>query len=382
MKSERMRKIYFVLVGLVFISAGVYGQKLTGAQVLRNARSLYDQGRLHELPTVLSPQTIEAFDSDNEKVEAYKILVLTYIYLEEPEKADESMLQLLRTDHFFELTDADQIEFRNLYKKFRSKAVFSVGAKIGLNQTYVSVLKNHFIPAESKGQGEYKPSLGFHFAAVFEKELFAKGNAPSKFTAAPEIMFNTSSFTYNNAHIYWNDFEDDPDDADDVDENFASIAHKITHSSIQLNLLAQYKLYKIYETETSQSSSKFNPYVTLGPSVAYLMGSKFDGLLSVERRIENAGQFTNTSSYEAINFSVIAGGGVKYKLGSIYLTADVRYQYGLFNVVNGTNRYENTVDHNTIRTSYQYVDNDFTMNQAMFSIGLVYPYFNPKKTLK
>ena len=53
------------------------------AQTLRNARATYDQGRLHELPDLLAGCIGNGF-TQQEKVEAYKLLTLAYIYLAVP----------------------------------------------------------------------------------------------------------------------------------------------------------------------------------------------------------------------------------------------------------------------------------------------------------
>jgi hypothetical protein len=368
-----MRKIIFGLAFLSLIAFDSQGQEQTGAQILRTARTIYDQGRLHELPAILEDGFKKNRFNDTEKVEAYKILVLTYIYLEEPQKADESMLQIMRTDHFFEPIASDQIEFRNLYDKFRKYPVFQFGVRAGLNQTFVHTINNYFSAAESQGKGTYSPNIGFNIALAFEKDL------GKKFVLNPELMFNIQSFTYSNSNMFMNDFKgDDPftQVEVEVDEQFSTVTHKIVHTRAQLNLLAQYKF-----KETKLSESRIEPYVLAGPTIGYLLSSSFDGLLQVENNYENAGNLDNTNSYDPIAFSLMAGAGFKYKMGSIYITADVRYQYGLFNIVNEKNRYT-TPENNTLRNVYLYEDNDFSLQQGMFHVGIVYPYFKPKKLKK
>jgi hypothetical protein len=105
----------------------------TPAQTLRLARATYEQGRLHEIPSQLSEEIISQM-SKQEKVEAYKILCLSYIYLEEPEKADEAMLNILSTDHYYEINDrVDPAEFVALYYTFRRNPIYRIGAKLGGN---------------------------------------------------------------------------------------------------------------------------------------------------------------------------------------------------------------------------------------------------------
>lgn len=369
-----MKKLFYC--GLIFfVLIGYRGQSqtvLTGAQILRTARSSYDQGRLHELPALLEDAfKKESFKSDNEKVEAYKILILTFIYLEEPEKADENMLQLLHTDHFFEPINSDPVEFKNLYNKFRTKPVFSIGFRGGLNQTFINTIANDFVTAESQGNGTYTPNLGFNLALVFETQLKGKFE---KFLLNPELMYTTQSFTYNNDRIFINDFQgDDPATTTEVetDTDVATATHKIVHTRAQLNFLVQYKL----------GTGKFNPYVFLGPSVGYLLSSSFDGLSQYEG-VEVAGTVDNTQNYKPLNYSAIAGGGFKYKLGSIYVTADLRYQYGLFNVVENKNLNKQTPENILLQNSFLYKDNDFSIHQAMFHFGIIYPIFKPKKLIK
>lgn len=367
-----MKKLFYVtLVSLLLIGFRSEGQttQLTGAQILRSARTIYDQGRLHELPTLLEEAlNKERFQSVNERVEAYRILILTYIYLEEPAKADENMLQLLGTDNFFKPIESDQVEFKNLYNKFRTRPVFSVGLRAGLNQTFINTRKNYFNAAEAQGNGTYTPNLGVNLTLVFETEY------KKKFVINPELMFNTQAFTYNNDRVFTNDFQgDDPSTTTvETDNEVATATHKITQTRIQLNLLMQYKL----------GTGKLNPYVFLGPTAGYLLKSSFDGLLQLENNEEIAGKIDNTANYEPFNYSVMAGGGFKYKMGSVYLTGDLRIQYGLLNAVSTRNRNKQTPENIQLTNQFLYTDNDFSIQQAMFHVGIIYPYFKPKKLIK
>src|SRR5258706_9043491 len=87
--------VFFSFTGLVL----TFGQLQSGAQTLRLAQSIYEQGRLHELPELIN-KNLDAF-SKSEKVTGYRLLTLAYIYLEEPEKADETLLKLIQTDPYF-----------------------------------------------------------------------------------------------------------------------------------------------------------------------------------------------------------------------------------------------------------------------------------------
>src|SRR5690606_12370844 len=125
-------------------------EQLNCTQVLRAARVLYDEGRLHELQArmagCLNRDEDEGGFSKSERIEAFKILTLAHIYLEEPTEADASMLSLLNTDPFVKLDTAlDPIELHNLYRKFNTDPVFMIGGKIGFNTSHVNVTSNHYL---------------------------------------------------------------------------------------------------------------------------------------------------------------------------------------------------------------------------------------------
>ena len=143
-------------------------------QVLRLVRTTYESGRLHEIPDMVAGclEESEGGFTDEEKREAYRYLTLTYIYLEEPEKADEAMLKLLQTDHFFQINPTlDPAEFKSLYKKFRTEPVFKLGIKAGLNVTQNNALAYNFVGSSGAGFGKYGLSPSFNVIVSFEKEF-------------------------------------------------------------------------------------------------------------------------------------------------------------------------------------------------------------------
>ncbi|HYC86004.1 MAG TPA: hypothetical protein VEB86_12320 [Chryseosolibacter sp.] len=374
-----MKKIILCLtIAVVFVfEAEVYAQvKQTGAQILRTARSIYDQGRLHELPTFLEDHlNAHDFQSDVETVEAYKILVLTYIYLEEPEKADAAMQHILETDNFFEPNLSDPIEFKNLYGKFQSDPVFKFGLKVGGNFTEVNTIAVHYIPSQSQGFGKYTPNFGFNIIGTFEKRIKA-----TQIILNPELNFVTQSFTYSNESVFFDDRDLSSNGDSEVTSETAIIENRISHTRLQINALVQYEFAKPNGKE--YKNIPFIPYVTVGPSAGYLLSSTFDGLVTFEDRFEVAGAIDNKENYKPINLSVIAGAGAKLKMGPILLNADFRLQIGLFNIVDENNRSKNTPVNNRLRSDFMYTNNDFSVRQAMFNVGIIYPFFQPKKLIK
>ncbi|HEY0655771.1 MAG TPA: porin family protein [Chryseosolibacter sp.] len=345
----------------LFSIVGVQAIAQNCTQILRTARSTYEQGRLHEIPTILEGCLKGGDFSSAQKVEAYRILVLSYIYLEEPAKADETMIALLNEDHFFKPSaTADPVEFHSLWKKFRTNPVFSYGIKVGLNTNNVDVQKNYYMFGPAQGEGEYKANLGFQFGLLFEKNL------NSKVILNPELFYSGISLIYSNNNLS----STDPFD----EQNKDNMEYTLSHSRIQLNVLFQYRFLKGKVNET------FAPYISVGPSLYYTLSSTFAGDLTLSSQT-TIPSLSTKENYRALGYGVVASAGVKYKVGGIYLTADIRHIYGLNNIVNEDNRFKRTAVNQALQDA-GYIDNDFTLSQSMLNIGMIIPYFKPKKLIR
>src|SRR6478736_258282 len=240
--------LFFVLVCLIgFKSFAQQG----GAQTLRLAQSIYEQGRLHELPSLPGLKDSEILKySKSEQVTAYRLLTLANIYLEEPEKADESMLKLLRTDHFYEPNEqVEPAEFIGLYKTFRTKPVFNIGLKFGANTTIPLLTEQQYVSVGSEGKGKYNPTGNIQVGLVFEKSLFSKSKNKilNRLTFAPEVFLSFRSFGYTN-----NSFAG----------GAADFSASIKQTWIDFNPLVQLRL---------NNSKALQTYVTLGPGLSYIL---------------------------------------------------------------------------------------------------------------
>ncbi|HCR54449.1 MAG TPA: hypothetical protein DIW27_08540, partial [Cytophagales bacterium] len=248
-----------------------YAQTSSCAQTLRLARSTYEQGRLHEIPSLVDGCIKNGF-TVQEKVEALKLLTQTYIYLEEPEKADESMLNLLQTDHYFEINEAiDPAEFVALYKTFRTTPIYRVGIKAGTVTCRPNVASSDFA---NEGTAKYENRFAFTGGIALEIP-FTK-----KLTLNPELYFHQKAF--QNTNIVTTGTGD-----------FELVANQ-TMTYVSLPLAVQYHLI----------DHKLNPYVLGGLSVDYLVNAT----LNAERKRSGfspieAKSYSITADREKLNLS-------------------------------------------------------------------------------
>lgn len=333
----------FFLLFICFISAKA--QTSSCAQTLRLARSTYEQGRLHEIPTLLNGCLQNGF-TDQEKAEALKLLTQTYIYLEEPEQADDSMLKLLQTDHYFEINEAiDPAEFIALYRTFRTDPIYRIGAKVGVNLSGPSF--NGRINVVN-GTGEFTPKINFQTGASFEIPLV------KRFTLNPELYFRLNSF-FGSLRT--------PQGTDR--ENVTEATESMRWISLPIRL--QYAL---------KEESRINPYVSAGFSVDYLVNSS----LTIDRiRVDASpvGEKSDelTPQREKINLSLVASAGVKLRLAGGFFVGEVSTYYGVTDV----NSIDTSFKNSSLALEYGYGDSVFKLNSVAITIGYIQNVFNPKK---
>jgi hypothetical protein len=142
-----------------------------------------------------------------------------------------------------------------------------------------------------------------------------------------------------------------------------------------VNLIAQYRLKKPVNI-----ADKFIPYVGIGPTINYLFSSEFEGNTNVDEDVTGS-TFSTLNHYKPLTIAVTALVGARVKLGGIYISGDVRFMYGFMNMAKKEDRYRWTPEDEKL-LDYGYVDNDFSLSQSMFNIGLIVPKFSPKKLIK
>lgn len=318
------------------------------AQTLRLAQSIYDQGRLHELPQLLQGCLERNQFNDEEKISAYKLLTLTYIYLEEPAKADEMMLALLRTDTEFEVNDAvDPAEFVALYKTFRTYPIYRIGGKLGGVAAAPSVKSADYA---DDGTNNTKHNYGFSGAITAEIPLTGKLN---KFTLNPEISFQLLSFNGVN---------------EEGDTARVTPATE-TQAWISVPLAVQYALH-------DSKNGLTHYYASLGVSADYLLSSSKriisnrEGSSAIDENSISINEQRNK-----FNAAAMLSAGFKRKIGKGFLIVEARYKMGLMPLSKKADTYENSV----LLFDYKYVDGIYKLNTLSLSAGYVINRYNPKK---
>ena len=330
-----------------------YGQC---AQALRSARTAYDEGQLQRIPALIESCLAEKEGkggfSDEERTEAYRLLIIAHIFTDEPTKADEAMLALLKFNPQFQINeDADPAELINLYGTFRTKPVFLYGGKIEANYTLIDVLEFYGLHSLSNTNGSYEGNVSIGGALVIEKPLFGK------LSGRAELAFARNQFTYTN------NFLNDVGGAE-----IAELEAVETQNWIALRVLGEYEVYK---------NDNMTLLAAFGPSIQYLFLADVGAETLITGGEPGQGPDIDLTSSgkdmrETLLLGINAGIGLKRKLGKNYFIADLRYSYGIGNITK--KNYDNELN-----WRYGMALNNIRLNTLTVSLGLIFPKYSPKK---
>ncbi|MBX2898649.1 MAG: PorT family protein [Cyclobacteriaceae bacterium] len=349
---------------LILLLSGVALHGFTQcAQTLRLARATYEQGRLHEIESQLKgclepPEKGGFSQQENQlRVEALKILTMSYIYLEEPQRADAAMLSLKKADPYFRPNpEIDPAEFVALYNSFREEPIYRIGVRLGVNFTQPNV-KEQVTVIELAEDSKYNKAVAFQFGAAMDVPLTLLKQA-KKWTLHGELLYQQRKFT-----IVQNE-DRGVDPAEPGNKLFNRFEGAETQVALSLPITLEYKFL----------NKKYNPYVAAGASTDYLFRSS----LSAERKRLNEPGVPEQSldlKRQPINLSALAAMGVKLPVGPGLIVFEIRYAHGLTNVSSRESAFENEA----LALDYGYADPVFRQSSISIAGSYIFNIHNPKK---
>jgi hypothetical protein len=317
-------------------------------QVLKNAQKLYDEGKLSPIPSMLNPCIEQGF-TRAEKLSALRLLILTYLFQDEHDLAEQTLLVLLKEDPDYRINEAlDPAEFIYLYNSYRTLPVISIGVIGGVNQTRVSLKQEYSTDNINSSEVSYKPGINIQFGLTADFLIYKnlQANFSVLFSGRKYEMTSGRMFNYTNLHV------------------------KETQSWLEAPLTLKYIF-------GNMRMKKFLPFIQAGISGNVFLSSRGEfSRISIENDNDASGPSVKLNDLrKKFNSSAILGGGARYKIGYGYVVLDIRYHLGLGNVVNVENRYSNS----ELIYYYGYIDNDFKLNNVSISFGYLKSFYKPKK---
>ncbi len=339
-----------ILIFLLFFSFSfnVLAQK-DCVSTLQEARKLYDLGMIDDIPRMLAPCMEEGF-TRLQRIEAYKLLILVYLFDDEQFEAEKTMLEFLKKYPEYEIMPNDPVEFVYLFESFRTTSVFSIGFSAGFNLSNPRIIEPYSMYDLSSTKLTSTTESGYQVALGIGRYL------------GKRVLLNLE-FSYAQNKYSFTDIHTITATNDESFTESASFEEQINKFTFPVTTAFEFKIKKMLY------------YIRTGGSADYIISaSGIPALKSGE--ISSPGEKTDILRYrKSLYFNGILGCGIRYKIPRGYLSIDMRYNIGINNIVRPEMRSENAY----LMSLFKYKDDDFSINSFTCSVGYYFSFYSPKK---
>lgn len=320
--------------------------KSSCSQKLKEMQKSYEQGVLATIPEALSDCMAGGFNK-TEKLQAYRLVILSYLFLDETKNAQQAMNDLLVYEPDYQPNKAlDPVEYTKLFNSFSVLPYISFGVSIGANQSLVNVGTAYGVGNTEANPVKFTNGIGLNFGACIDVLLY------KNLFLATEATYYTKSFKSSQTIL-----------------NASSLNATESQTSINVPITIKYVI----------GSRKLRAFLRGGIGIDLLLNATNDMVRenTITSQDDFAGPGVDMSTQRnKLNLSAIAGGGITYKLGYGFAFVDARYIHGLTNYSNAKVRYDYFDDQ---ISNYGYIDPDFGVNNIQISIGYMYSMYRVKK---
>ncbi|AYB33296.1 outer membrane beta-barrel protein [Chryseolinea soli] len=343
------------LVLLTFSTAPLFAQDECELTLAR-AQEEFNEGHLYGIPGLLS-DCLEKNQNTEWRQRAYLLLAETYLLLEDPLGAEQSYLNVLRANpEFLPDQSRDPIDLVYLSRKFTASPIFSFWASAGPNVSPVRIIHDVNIGGESGIKQKYSLKVGYHADAGFDYHY------DEHISASLGVSFSSTVFKHTTNNLFG--------------QNKDIVEMTDRQSWISIPVSVKY----------SDNVGRIRPYGYLGFTFRTLLTDNANikifnrdtkDLTGGTEEIASSDKQSPTLNFkdkrQTFNQAAFVGGGIKYKYKLDYFFVDVRYAFGLKNMVNADRRYDD------ITYRWTYVDDDFRLDNLSISIGYIHPFYKARK---
>lgn len=346
------------ILGMLVITKGLAQDKCDPEITLTLATEEFNAGHFYGIEGILKPCVSNRTFTKEQLVRAYQLLTQTYLILENPTAAEESYLNLLGANpEYICNPERDPIDVVYLSKKFTATPIFSWFVHASGNSSIPRIIKDHQINVGSRQQYSLKPRWSAGGGIIW--------NYNDRLTAELGLDFSSNAFGFYEDQIF-------------TDDHLT-----MTESQLSLQMPLSIKYTHVREG--------ISPYVYTGLSGSLLLSSN-QSFLFVDRTpgatagegLEQSSELELNNKFrrDVFNRAAHVGAGFRWKYKLDYLFVDVRYSFGLNNIVRNDNLVRDRSDIFTTSVSalkVGYVDDYFRLDQAMVTIGYIKPLYKPRK---
>jgi len=347
MINKYFKRILFLLI-CAFTFANLMGQDDCVIK-LNEAQKLYENGKIEKIPDLLNDCIESGFNREN-KIQGLRLLTLVYLFEDNTIKAEKTLLSLLKIDPEYKINQAiDPLEFIRLFNSFNTAPVFSMGIVAAPMLTMPHLIETFGPAAFNEANPKYSAS-GISFSVGL------KGNY--HINSAWDLSFEPS---FSNLTFQ-------------LQENVGTV-NRIT---ITENM--KYLNFPVFGSYTFYKKKKYQYYGEVGFSYDMFLSGNINGnneYNESQKPGTEPGQIETIDLRNEYNMMGSVGLGTKIAMNRSNIQVALRYKFGVLNVANGYTR--ETENYGYYTSSYQDIDNDFTINNLCFMISFNWEFYRHKK---
>ncbi len=346
-----------LLLFFLFFSVSVFAQNDCERNLL-DAKADYNTGNLYAIPGKLT-DCLDAGFSKAEKVDAYRLLTLTYLNINQNEKAKESLIKLLniKTD-FRVLPNIDPPELYSLYRKIDTDPQYFIGAVVGINYNTIQMQNdrsNSNISIEEGVNTQYIGLRSYQLGAQYIMPLF------SNFWLKAEAVYQNQRYAFDQSRPTYIDVED-PENTEDIKYSYTS-----RNNGVNISLSARSIIDKYY----------WKPFVEYGLTGRYNISHEFNDYVSKYSEDPDAFEFDEPIEMDEFrrqfNFGFHLHIGSMFKMWEYYGEVKVGASKFLLSHANEKDDFERKTA--TIGNLGELMDSDY--NNLIYQVNLSFniPFF-------
>lgn len=362
-------KRYLLILLFSLISTHLIAQS-SCERNLNEARSDYSNGNLYAIPGKLTDCLEEGF-SKTEKIEALRLLTLTYININQQEKAKNTFIDLLNIKTDYQVKEnVDPSELYSLYRRIDTEIKYYFGLTFGVNLNSIIVHQfrntNPIESIESIHKPDYKskiafPQAGIQFIYPISKNILASA----------EIQFQSQRFEYEETNYYINDDYSSGNTSEVVisEDNRSDISYESRNNGLNLHFNLRYmKDYYVWK-----------PFFEAGVIGRYNLSYQvfnYDNNYQLTVEEERITEFDISSRRTNFNVGASANIGTMIKVGENYM--ELKFGVSNYFINHLTPQARRTANFNAVGDSMALLDDDYTNLVYQLSISFNIPFFNFK----
>ena len=319
-------------------------------KILEAAEKEFEEGAIEDIPEKLSG-CMESGFTRAQKIEAYKLIIMSYLFDDSQYEAETTMLEFLRKYPEYQIMPNDPVEFVYLFESYRTASVLSLTVFLGPTFSNPAIHESFSAFDQANIHSKNITKSGINFGFGISREI------------AKNVKINLDAFYVTHNYRFMEESVTELDD-DAIVSSKVNFDESLKRFSFPFTFSYEFR------------AGNLNYFVKAGASVDLLTDAK----ASVERINQytssnvTANDIDLTNYRTKLTYSLVLGAGTKIKVPRGFIVLDARYNKGLKKLCD-----YGSISRQMLTPSYYYIDDVFSLDYVSVNIGYVYSIYQSKK---